>query len=151
MLSSKIFCHSSVLHPNHRKGCTNHPKAPAKASVDVVMARRADTTTAMSICAQTKHPIIRPSRESQPMPHRVRPGESSRCIKRVKNRSQRSLRQTLQIEPACGESNQTANTTVPTRGKSLVQSVAAKVRTTRTRHDKTFTRGSSMYRSDFPE
>ncbi len=115
------------------------------------MARSAADTTARSICTQTKVPVSSPSRESQLLPQRVRPGDSRRCINRVKSRNQRSIQQMRNTELRRGEVNQRTIATVTTRVKSRGQSVAAKASTTSNRHDRTFTRGSSLCRNVCPD
>lgn len=150
MARSTIFCHSSVLQPNHCKGFTNQPKDMAKLFVDVVMARRAEITTARSICAVTKKPKSKPSRESQLIPHRVRPGDKSRCIKRVNKKSQRSIQQTRQTLLATGEIIQRAIVTISARARSCAPPAAAKTRTTSSRLDKTLSLGSSLCRRVCP-
>ena len=147
IVSSISFCHSSVRHPSHCNGCTNQPKALARLVVDVVMARSAERITARSICTQTKEPDNRPSRESQLSPHKVRPGENKRCINKVKSKSQRSSKQRRQTGIVNDGTSEKATVTKIIRVKLCAQSVAVKASITRSRQDKTFTRGSSLCRN----
>ena len=150
MVSNRTFCHSSVLQPTHCNGRTNQPKALARVFVDVVIARRAERRTARSICTQTKEPISSPSKESQLSPHSVRPGENNRCINKVKSKSQRNVQQIRQRELDREGIKQKAAEAETTRVRICTQPVAAKARITSSRHDKTFTRGSSLCRSVSP-